>query len=241
MWESWFDLIQSVRTPETFSQASSDSKATQNETEWWQIYINGLQKLGLLLTEPLQKLLENGILVEDSSVLLELTNLYWNIYEKNFGTFLQSPTLGYTRELNSKLLKSFDAWANFSKASFDYQLVLLDVWLKTSEELMPELISSKGTEGTVRNLQEFLQVWSSTFDRVFAQRLRSEEALKIQGEFLNSAMLYRLYQQQLMEVFLKMYNLPTRSEVDEVHHSIYELRKEVKSLKKALADSQAKG
>ena len=54
-------------------------------------------------------------------------------------------------------------------------------------------------------------------------------------------MLFRLYQQQLMEVFLKMYGLPTRTEVDEIHHSIYELRKEVKNLKKVLAEPQLKG
>ncbi len=57
---------------------------------------------------------------------------------------------------------------------------------------------------------------------------------------MKSATLYRLYQQQLVEVFLKMYDLPTRSEGDEIHHSIYELRKEVKSLKKALAEPQLK-
>jgi polyhydroxyalkanoate synthesis regulator phasin len=54
-------------------------------------------------------------------------------------------------------------------------------------------------------------------------------------------MIYRLYQQQLMEVVLKMYDLPTRGEVDEIHHSIYELRKEIKSLKKAVAEPQLKG
>ena len=41
-----------------------------------------------------------------------------------------------------------------------------------------------------------------------------------------------------MEVFLKMNDLPTRSEVDEIHRNVYELRKEIKSLKKALAESQ---
>jgi polyhydroxyalkanoate synthesis regulator phasin len=52
--------------------------------------------------------------------------------------------------------------------------------------------------------------------------------------------IYRLYQQQLMEVFLKRYDLPTRSQVDEIHRSIYELHKEIKSLKKALEQSQIK-
>ena len=196
-----------------------------------------------LWAEPLRLSLEMASRVGLGyvSALSELTNLYWDIYEKSFGSVLQSPSLGYTREFNNKLLKSFETGINFSKASFDYQIVLLDVCLKAFEELTRELASSEAKGKTVQNWQQFLQVWSSVFDRVFAQTFRSQDALEVQGNFLNSAMTYRLYQQQLMEVFLKMYNLPTRSEVDEIHHSIYELRKEVKSLKKALAESQAKG
>ena len=119
--------------------------------------------------------------------------------------------------------------------------MLLDVWLKASEELMRELASSEEKDETVQSWQQLLQVWSSVFDGVFVQRFRAEDALEVRGIFLNSAMIYRLYQQQLMEVFLKMYDRPTRSKVDEIHHSIYELRKEVKSLKKALTEPQLKG
>lgn len=184
IWESYFDLIRSVATP-----------------------------------EPLA---------------IELTNFYWNIYEKTFGGFLLSPSVGYTREFNNKLLKGFDSWINFYKASIGYQLVLVDVWVKAFEDLMRELVSSKEKDETLQNWRQFLQVWSSVFDRVFAQTFSSEDALQIRGEFLNAAMTYRLHQQQLMEVFLKMYDVPVRSEVDEIHRSIYELRKEIKSLKKTL-------
>jgi len=175
-------------------------------------------------------------LVSYALALSELANLYWDIYEKTFGTVLQSPSLGYTREFNNKLFKSFDAWINFYKANFEYQVVLVDVWLKAFEELTRELASFTEKGETLQNWQQFLQVWSSVFDRVFAQTFRSADALEIQGKFLNSAMTSRLYQQQLVEVFLKMYDLPTRSEVDEIHRSIYEMRKEIKSLKKALTE-----
>ncbi len=175
-------------------------------------------------------------LVSYALALSELANLYWDIYEKTFGTVLQSPSLGYTREFNNKLFKSFDAWINFYKANFEYQVVLVDVWLKAYEELTRELASFTEKGETLQNWQQFLQVWSSVFDRVFAQTFRSVDALEVQGKFLNSALTYKLHQQQLMEVFLKMYDLPTRSEVDEIHRSIYEMRKEIKSLKKALAE-----
>jgi class III poly(R)-hydroxyalkanoic acid synthase PhaE subunit len=133
----------------------------------------------------------------------------------------------------NKLLQSFDAWINIYVASFDYQLVLLDVWVRAFEEALLELQSC----GTVENWQQFLQVWSRIFDRIFALTFRSEHVLQIQGKLLNASMKLWLDQQQVIEVFLKMNNLPTRTEVDEIHRSIYELKKEVKSLKKALAES----
>jgi class III poly(R)-hydroxyalkanoic acid synthase PhaE subunit len=142
-------------------------------------------------------------------------------------------TLQQDNQSFNKLLQSFDAWINIYVASFDYQLVLLDVWVRAFEEALLELQKN----GTVENWQQFLQVWNRIFDRIFAETFRSEHALQIQGKLLNASMKLSLDQQQVIEVFLKMNNLPTRTEVDEIHRSIYELKKEVKSLKKALAES----
>jgi class III poly(R)-hydroxyalkanoic acid synthase PhaE subunit len=216
-----------------------DWATPQNQIELWQIYVKGLQKLGQLWVELLRQSLEsmNSAVISDRSTSTELTNLYGDIYEKIFGSFLNSPSLGYSREFNNKWLKGFDSWINLYKASFDYQVVLADVWVRTFEELMRELVSSEEKGETLQNWRQFLQVWSRVVDRVFAETFRSSDALQIRGKFLNAAMTYRLQQQQLMEVFLKMNDLPIRSEVDEVHRSIYELRKEIKSLKKSLAES----
>ncbi len=82
--------------------------------------------------------------------------------------------------------------------------------------------------------QQLLQLWSSIFDREFAQKFAYEDTLQIRGKFLSASMANKLRQQQLMEILLKLNDLPTRNEVDEIHRSIYDLRKELKSLKKQL-------
>ena len=178
MQESWFDFIKSVTTPETPSAV----KVTQNQFELWHSYVKELQQLAQLWAESLQQSRESqsGVVGGYAGALIELSNLYWNMYEKTFGSVVQSPSLGYTREFNNKLLKSFDAGINFSKASFDYQIVLLDVWLKAFDELMRELTSSEQKGETVQNWQQLLQVWSNVFDRVFAQTFRAENALEVQ-------------------------------------------------------------
>ena len=149
MWESWFDFIKSATTPATPAAV----KATQNQPELWQIYLKGLQNLSQLWAELLQQSLESGTGTVGGypGALIEFSNLYWNMYEKTFGSVLQSPNLGYAREFNNKLLKSFDAGINFFKANFDYQIVLLDVWLKASEGLRRELASSEEKGEKVQN------------------------------------------------------------------------------------------
>lgn len=146
--------------------------------------------------------------------------------------FLQIPHLGYAREFNHKLFQSLDAWLNLQQANLDYQLVLLAVWGKAVEEFLRSLNSDD--RETVRHWQEFLLIWSQIFDRIFAQTFRADDALRVRGKFLNALMLHRRQQQQLLEIFLKLNDLPTRSEVDELHRNLYELRKELKTLKRGL-------
>jgi class III poly(R)-hydroxyalkanoic acid synthase PhaE subunit len=152
--------------------------------------------------------------------------------------FLQSPGLGLNREFNHKFWQSLEAWFNIQQASFDYQLVLLEVWLKTAEEFLRVLLSLTENQQTIQHWQQLLQLWSQLFDRIFAQTFQSDHALRARGNFLNAAIRFRKQQQQLIDMVLKNNDLPTRSEVDEIHHSIYELKKEMKSLQKAVAECQ---
>lgn len=88
---------------------------------------------------------------------------------------------------------------------------------------------------TVKDWREFQQIWSRVADDVFEQAFCDENNLKVRGRFLNALNTHRLHQQDLMEMWMKSFNVPSRSEVDEVHRSLYELRKEIKHLKKQLA------
>ena len=85
---------------------------------------------------------------------------------------------------------------------------------------------------SIKDWREFQKIWSEVADDVFEKAFLEEENMKIRGNFLNALNSYRIQQQDLMEISMKMMNLPLRSEVDEIHKSMYELRKEVKRLKK---------
>jgi class III poly(R)-hydroxyalkanoic acid synthase PhaE subunit len=143
--------------------------------------------------------------------------------------------LGPSRDFNHKLIQASEAWAKLYPASLDYQMLLAEIQIKSFEVLMPELVSRAENGETVKDWQQFQQLWGCTVDQVFEQAFCSEENLKVRGKFLNAMNHYKLHQQELMELWMKSLNMPLRSEIDEVHKSIYELRKELKALKKTLS------
>jgi polyhydroxyalkanoate synthase subunit PhaE len=212
------------------------ARAIQDTGELWRLYLEEWQKLNQPWAESLRRAPWHfgQVATGDGSALIELTNLYWDAYERTFGRLLESPSLGHTREVNQDLLKGFDAWVDFRRANLEYQLVLAEAWAQTFEQLMGKLVSLGEKGETVQSLRGLLALWTDVVDEVFAKVFRSEEYIRIQGQLVNTATAYRLRELDIVEAFLKTSHMPTRRELDEAYHRIYDLRKEVKELKKAL-------
>jgi class III poly(R)-hydroxyalkanoic acid synthase PhaE subunit len=215
----------------------SAMKTSQDTAQLWQLYMKEMQTFSQLWGTPLGLSLEpwSKVGLGDTSGLLELNNLYWDLYQRSLGGFVKAPGLGQNRELSAKLMDGFDAWTKLYKANLDYQVVISDVQIRSFDALMKKLVALAEKGQKVENWRDFQGLWSQVADDVFAEAFKSEDNLKLRGNFINALNAYRVYQQELMELNMKMLNAPIRSEVDEIHQSIYELKKEVKALKKQLS------
>jgi class III poly(R)-hydroxyalkanoic acid synthase PhaE subunit len=224
---------QLLQSPEAMRQVSHDM------TELWQLYLEELNKLAQPWVKSSQ--IARGHLGQaitgNGSALIDLTNLYWDAYERTFGRLVESPSLGYTRELNEKLLKGFDVWQDFRRVSFEYQTVLANTWIKAFEKLMKELVVLAEKGQPIQSVRQLVLLWNNVADPVFIEVFRSEKYIRIQGQLLNTAMAYRIHRREILELVLKILDMPTRSEVDEAHRSLYEQRKELKALKKTVAET----
>jgi len=209
----------------------------QDLVELWRLYLEEFNKITqpwLRSSELARGHVGQAITGDNSAALINLANLYWDAYERTFGRLLESPSMGYSRELNEKVLKGFDIWQDFRQASFEYQVVLADTWVKAFERVMEELVARAKNDQPIKSLRDLALLWNDIADPVFIEVFRTEKFIRVQGRLLNAAMTYRLHQRELTELYLKANDLPTRSEVDEAHRKIYEQGKAIKALKKAL-------
>jgi class III poly(R)-hydroxyalkanoic acid synthase PhaE subunit len=198
-----------------------------------------LQDLGLRWLQSLSQ--SPSALRGDSSELSRITDVYWDGYERTLGRVVNAPGLGYTRRLSEKLLEGFDAWLELVRAGFEYQVLVAGAWARVPERFMSELISLPDEGRPIESLQQLLYAWLEVGDRVFLEEFRSDEYLQAQSGLLSKAMSYRLRERDIVEDFLRLNHLPTQTEVDEIHRTVYELRKELRAVKKRLRDGQPEG
>lgn len=238
--EDWQDSLKQAmdQLRRQWLQFPTDVAGTVQDTDkLWQVYLEQWKSFG----QPWEAVFRQApgylgqVSASRGSALIEFSNLYRDAYNQTLGRLAGSPNLGLTRELNQKLQQGFDAWVAWHLANLEYHGVLAETWDQAFEQFGQDLLALAEQDKTIESVRDLILLWTRGAEQVFTDAFRSDKYVLAQGKLLSASMTYRMREREIIEVFLKMYDLPTRSELDEAHRRIYELRKEAKALKKALA------
>ncbi len=233
-------------------QTANATQSFQKSGELWQLYGAEMQKfaqpwLALWTQLPQQMGMmaqPNAAGVNDANPfaapLSAMSNLYWESYNQTLGRMVTMPSLGLMREFNEKVNRGFMLWQENQRANQRYQLLLGEGMLQAVEAFMQRLFTLAQAGKTVESQREVLELWVEVADAQFLKLFHSERYAEAQSQYVNSSMALRNQQRELMEILLRMNDLPTRSDLDEAHHNIYLLRKEVKALRKLVDDLSEK-
>jgi class III poly(R)-hydroxyalkanoic acid synthase PhaE subunit len=222
------------------ADAGDVNKFMKNSTQLWQQYGQEMQKSGqpwlnMWMQFPQQMGTMTGSR-DKANPLIEMMNLAWDSYNQTLGRMTNMPSLGLMREFNETINRSFVSWQENQRISLEYQVLLGDAMLSAFEALMQKLLEKAKAGETIDTQNELLTLWVAVADEVFLQLFHSERYATLQSQYVNSSMALRQQQRALTEILLRMNDLPTRSDLDEAHKNIFELRKEVKALKKTVHD-----
>ena len=156
----------------------------------------------------------------------------FEIVDEIFRKLVNGPEFADIGNFEKKLLKTGQEWQAFRDAGHRYQDVIASAWLRAfqhfSDEFMTSLSSGEATP------EDTLQRWLKIADEELVDTLRSEEFLEAQKELFARGSDYRLKYKEFVELWCESHTIPTRSEVDDLHKIIYDLRREVRSLKRRL-------
>jgi class III poly(R)-hydroxyalkanoic acid synthase PhaE subunit len=155
-----------------------------------------------------------------------------------FDRLAEIPSVGSSREQNAKILRMFDAFVDLRKVNLKYRTVLARAMEQAVERTMDKLAGMAREGKEINSVRDLTRLWLGVADEVFTEMYASVDYVELQHEMSAAGMKFRIEQRQVVEMFLETLGMPTRSELDDAYRSLYEVRKEVKALKKALAASQ---
>jgi len=149
-----------------------------------------------------------------------------------FKRFAEGPDFADFGVLEKKFMRTSQDWLNLRNASAEYQTVISKAWAQAFDIYTKEF-SSHSKDGVI-DTHEMMQLWLKVANNTLIQVQRSEEFLVAQRKLFKTNTQYKLKQREIIETWCEHYTMPTRTEVDDLHRMVYDLRREVRELKSQL-------
>lgn len=150
----------------------------------------------------------------------------------------EGPRLADLWDTERKLLNVFNAWAELRRRSIEHNTIMLEAWMRAAGSFAKTLNQKAERKETLGSWREVLALWVETANTALLETQRSEKYLESQREILKASTDLRLTQQELATFYSEVFGYPTRAELDDVHRTVTELRRELRALERASRDAR---
>jgi class III poly(R)-hydroxyalkanoic acid synthase PhaE subunit len=164
-----------------------------------------------------------------------------NPLDENLTRMAEGPRLADLWNIERRFGSVFTAWTALRRRNLEHGTVMLEAWTKATGEFS-KVVNERAQAGKpLDSPREMMALWVEIANDVLLETQRSEAFLKSQRETLKASTDLRLAQQELAEFYAEMFGYPTRAELDDVHRSLTELRREVRSPARTAARAKPSG
>ncbi len=148
------------------------------------------------------------------------------------GRMAEGPRLADLFEAERRYARIMQAWMGVRRRTLEHNAVLLEAWMGASRRFSEELAGRASADGKPLDAKAALSLWTETANGQLLETQRSEPFLRTQTAMIRASTELSLAQQELAEHFGKQYGFPTRTELDDVHRTVTELRREMRAIRR---------
>jgi class III poly(R)-hydroxyalkanoic acid synthase PhaE subunit len=155
-----------------------------------------------------------------------------NEVDQTLQRMAEGPQLADLWNTERKFIAVFNAWTAMRRHSLEHNKVVLEAWMKAAGAFA-KLLNERADKGeALESWRAVLALWVETANEVLLETQRSEAFLSTQRDLVKASSELRLAQQELAEFYSEMFGYPTRTELDDVHKTVTELRRELRAFKR---------
>ena len=160
-------------------------------------------------------------------------------YEETFSKYFNMLGMGLNREANEDYMKAVNA---YNKCMFSAGEVMAEVMNSCSQGAkdMVEKFQKDIAEGKAPStFREFYDLWYNATEGQLVKLLETDEFARSFDDFSDKYSQYLSAMNKVYERMLAGLPIPTNTDMKALYKTVYDLRKDVRDLKRALAQAQA--
>jgi polyhydroxyalkanoate synthesis regulator phasin len=150
---------------------------------------------------------------------------------------IEGPSYATLWTLDRKVLKAQALRAQWARDLAAWQLLMQGAWTEATKRFLREVNAADGAP--IKSWRELTDLWVDIANATLTETHRTPEFLETQRRLTRSSTDCRLQEREIAEAYCEIHHIPTRTEVDELQRSVYELRRDLRSLQRALRTSGA--
>jgi class III poly(R)-hydroxyalkanoic acid synthase PhaE subunit len=160
--------------------------------------------------------------------------------EQPFEAVLGLPRLADVPAYDRKMLALLQDWMAVAQRSCEFSALVGQVWLQAWLTFLADLQRATVEGKPVQSGRELLERWTATANATLLKAQREGEFLAAQRRLLEAILSSRTKEREIVEAQAEALGLPTRTEMDDVHRTLQEVKRELRALKRQL-EAEAAG
>jgi polyhydroxyalkanoate synthase subunit PhaE len=136
--------------------------------------------------------------------------------------------------LDRKLVALVGGWMLLMQRNNEHNVKIIQAWAVAYRELCADLNAAAAKGEPVHAGRELLERMITVVNHTMQEVQRSDEFLASQSKLLEAFLLSRTREREVVEIVAKAFDLPTRTEMDDAHRSVHDLKREVRALRREL-------
>jgi len=148
----------------------------------------------------------------------------------------EMPRATVMREKMGKMLKVADAANDLQKAQSEFNAAMSEHMGKAVERTMDHLAALAEKGESINSVRDLMRTWFGIADKTLNEAFMSEEFLAKQAKMTKALLRFKVTRRDALELVYDSMEIPSRSSIDEAYRDIHALKREVRQLRKALAD-----
>ena len=149
---------------------------------------------------------------------------------------LEGPKYATLFDLDRKLLELQQLATRRDTDVAAFQAIVVKAWNTAFQRFAAGMGKEAASPTTWRAMADR---WLGVVNDTLIESQRSEAFVKAQSKMLRSASDYRLQERKIAEAWCEAFHVPTRTEMDELQHTVTDLRRQLRALQRGASSAVA--